>query len=128
MTIAAESTQWLLAGDPAIRWQTQRDSLAGDAVTVASEQRRIAAEGSGGRLLSLQDPAGTWADGMHTPKWKSTTYTMLLLRQLGLSPDNSQAERACTLLLDSGICDDGGIGYGFRPETCVTGIVLSILS
>jgi GNAT superfamily N-acetyltransferase len=45
-----------------------------------------------------------------------------------------QARTACTLLLDRGFQRDGGINYGIwakwtrRSETCVTGMVLSILS
>jgi hypothetical protein len=66
---------------------------------------------------------------MYNPKWISTTYTMLLLRQLGLPPDNEKGRRACRLLLERGLCSDGGIGFGWgRSETCVTGIVLSIVA
>ncbi|MCP4201433.1 MAG: hypothetical protein GY769_05800 [bacterium] len=99
------------------------------ASTLAREQRRVATEGWGARLLALQDPEGTWAGRMYSPKWISTTYTMLLLRDLGLPPGNRQARRACELLLDRGLYRDGGIGFGWgRSETCVTGMVLSILS
>jgi hypothetical protein len=55
---------------------------------------------------------------------------MLLLRDLGLPANNPQAQKACTLLLDRGLQPDGGINYGRRDrsETCITGMVLSILS
>jgi len=121
---------WLLAGDPAIRWQVRRDLLGASADEVADEQQRVACEGWGARLLALQDPEGTWAGRMYSPKWISTTYTMLLLRDLGLPPENSQAQRACSLLLDRGFHPrDGGIGFDWgMSETCVTGMVLSILS
>ncbi|HMF12313.1 MAG TPA: hypothetical protein VKE94_08405, partial [Gemmataceae bacterium] len=58
------------------------------------------------------------------------TYTMLLLRDFGLPATNRQARKACTLLLDQGLQRDGGINYGWWgvSETCVTGMVLSILS
>jgi hypothetical protein len=53
---------------------------------------------------------------------------MLLLRDFGLPAANRQAQRACTLLLDEGLQRDGGINYGWTPsETCITGMVLSIL-
>src|SRR4029079_1620150 len=67
--------------------------------------------------------------GMYTPKWTSTTYTMLLVRDFGLPSTNSQARAACKLLLDRGLHADGGINYvpGSRSETCITGMVLSIL-
>ena len=72
--------------------------------------------------------------GLYTPKWISTTYTMLLLRDFGLEAENENARKACALLLDSGLKPDGGIDYGTwakwtrRGETCVTGMVLSLLS
>jgi hypothetical protein len=120
---------WLLTGDPAIRWQTLRDLTGAPANAVESEQRMVASAGWGARLLAKQNPEGTWAGGIYTPKWTSTTYTMLLLRDLGLPPGNRQAERACALLLDRGFYKDGGISYGWgASETCVTGMVLSILS
>src|ERR1017187_3159428 len=68
---------WLLAGDPAIRWQVLRDPR---------EQRRIAKEGWGAQFLQHQDPDGRWAHGIYNPKWTSTTYTLVLLRSLGLEP------------------------------------------
>lgn len=124
-------TEWLLEGDPAIRWQTQRDLLGADELVVEAERRQVATTGWGAKLLSYQDPSGLWAGGLYSPKWTSTTYTMLLLRRLGLEPDHPQAERACRLLLDKGFYADGGINY-FRSfkhsETCVTGMVLSILA
>src|SRR5437899_5768549 len=129
---------WLLDGDPAIRWQTLRDLVGAADRTVERERRRVARDGWGVRLLARQDPEGTWAggrssdDGLYHPKWISTTYTMLLLRDFGLPVNNRQARRACTLLLDRGLQRDGGINYGVwgtgRSETCITGMVLSILS
>jgi hypothetical protein len=54
---------------------------------------------------------------------------MLLLRDFGLPSANPQARKACALLLDHGLQRDGGINYGWggRGETCITGMVLSIL-
>jgi hypothetical protein len=121
---------WLLAGDPAIRWQALRDLVGAPDRTVERERRRISRDGWGARLLAKQHPAGTWARGLYTPKWISTTYTMLLLRDFGLMPSNRQARRACALLLDGGLQRDGGINYDWRgrSETCISGMVLSLLS
>jgi len=128
--------RWLLDGEPTIRWQTLRDLVgAGERIT-ERERNRVAREGWGARLLARQDPEGTWAGGqsgdggLYSPKWISTTYTMLLLRDFGLPVTNRQARRACPLLLDQGLQRDGGINYGWRgrSETCITGMILSILS
>lgn len=122
---------WLLDGDPSIRWQVYADLLNPDEQTIWKERKKITTEGWGSRLLSLQDEAGTWANGVYSPKWASTTYTLVLLRRLGLDPDNRQAQKGAEILLNRGFYKDGGINY-FRSfkysETCVTGMVLSILS
>jgi hypothetical protein len=130
MNSSGELSSWLLDGDAAIRWQAMRDLFAAAPAAVERERDKVAREGWGGRVLALQDPAGTWGGGLYTPKWTSTTYTMLLLRDFGLAPSNRQAQRACSLLLDRGLCLDGGVHFGRtdRGETCVTGMVLSILS
>jgi hypothetical protein len=129
-----------MEGDPAIRWQIMRDLTGAAESTVLRERRRIAREGWGVRLLARQDPDGRWAggkspdSGLYSPKWISTTYTLLLLRDFGLAEDNKQAHMACGLLLDRGLQPDGGIGldtwakWTHRSETCVTGMVLSILA
>jgi hypothetical protein len=130
------ANSWLLEGDPAIRWQVLCDVVGAAESTVERERRKVARAGWGARLLGKQDTEGTWAGGLssdgglYSPKWISTTYTMLLLRDLGLVAANRQARNACSLLLDQGLQRDGGINYGWRgrSETCITGMVLSILS
>src|SRR5580704_16718645 len=126
--------QWLLGGDPAIRWQTLRDLVGAAQGTIERERRRVARDGWGARLLARQGPEGKWAgglssdSGLYSPKWTSTTYTMLMLRDFGLPATNRQARKACALLLDGGLQRDGGINYGTwakwtgRGETCITGM------
>jgi hypothetical protein len=139
--VRGAATEWLLAGDPAIRWQTLRDLVGAAASVVERERERISRVGWGARLLAKQDAAGTWAGGgkapdagLYTPKWISTTYTLLTLRDFGLSPKSKHARRACKPLLEQGLRRDGGVNYGTwakwedRGETCVSGMVLSILS
>lgn len=123
--------EWLLAGDPAIRWQALRDLTAAPPQEVEAERQRVGTEGWGARLLAEQAPSGMWGGGLYGPKWISTTYTLLSLRQLGLPPENHQAQAGCRLLFERGIYKDGGINY-FKSmntsEACVTGMVLSILA
>jgi hypothetical protein len=131
----ADATRWLLDGDPAVRWQALRDLVGAGERAVARERAKVAREGWGARLLAKQGADGRWAagrssdGGLYSPKWISTTYTMLTLRDFGLPARNRQARKACALLLDGGLQRDGGINYGWRgrSETCITGMVLSIL-
>jgi hypothetical protein len=121
---------WLLEGDPSIRWQALRDLAGAPERTWQREQRKVATAGWGSQLLALQDADGRWASCVYSPKWTSTTYTLLLLRDLGLPAGNRQAVRACRLLLDEGFAPDDGINFWQKrsrhSETCVTAMVLSI--
>ena len=121
---------WLLDGDPAIRWQTLRDLVGAPADVVARNRSEVSRAGWASRLLALQDPDGNWGGGLYTPKWTSTTYSMLLLRDFGLPPDDPRAARACDQLLERGLRPDGGINFGRsdRGETCITGMVGAILA
>jgi hypothetical protein len=122
----------LLQGDPAIRWQVLRDLLDRAAPAVRGEQSRVASSGWGSRLLALQAGDGRWGQGLYNPKWTSTTYTLLLLRALGLPAVSSQAKAGTMVLLDAGLYRDNGINFWLPrrkcSETCVTGIVLAIAS
>lgn len=131
MQVNPEILNWLLDGDPAIRWQVQRDLLDEPLRVYEAEQQRVAKEGWGARLLALQDDDGRWGGGLYSPKWTSTTYTLLALRMLGLPAGNPQARAGCRLLLEQGLFPDGGINfshYAKHSETCITGMVLSILA
>jgi hypothetical protein len=121
--------QWLLSGDPAVRWQVLRDLVKDD--RYAREREKVATEGWGKRLLDLQDKDGRWAGGFYTPKWTSTHYTLLLLKRLGLPPDNEKAGKACDVLLNTGFRPNGGISYWAHypnGETCIDGMSLAIFS
>ncbi len=122
---------WLLEGDPAIRWQVMRDLLGIDEVATAAERERISGEGWGARLLALQEPSGRWGDGLYSPKWVSTHYTLMLLRRMGLAPGHPGAIKGCEFILNHGFQEDGGIGVHrtrTQSETCVTGMALSMVA
>lgn len=129
--VTPETMNWLLDGDPAIRWQVMRDLLDEEEVVFNQEREKIATRGWGARFLSFQEPSGLWAGGIYGPKWISTTYTMLTLRRIGLPSSNEQVQIGCQQLMERGYYLDGGINY-FRShqqsEVCVTGMVLSVLS
>ena len=126
MTAVPETITWLLAGDPAVVWQVQRDLLVRAPSTWKRTRRRVATEGWGARLLSHRSPDGTWGGGLYNPKWTSTFYTLRLLRQLGLPPNNREGVASCRLLIDEGVTERGGVSLwnGGWADTCVTGMLL----
>ena len=114
-----ELVAWLLEGDPSIRWRVHRDILASPASAVAAERARVAAEGWGAKLISLQDPDGRWGGGDYSPKWISTTYTLLHLLWLGLPSRSPAALAGCERLWE----------WESRwrvPETCIASMLVRL--
>ena len=122
-----EVLDWLLDSDPAIRWQVMRDLTGESASRVATERARVANEGWGARLLSLQTDDGQWGGGVYSPKWISTTYTLLLLRHLGVDPDDRRVRAAIDLVSDRVVM--GGKSrpfFDYSTEVCITGMALAL--
>jgi hypothetical protein len=112
---------WLLQGDPAVRWRVLRDLDGAAEQQWARERRRVATEGWGAALLAEQDDAGGWGGGVYSPKWTSTTYTLLHLMWLGLVPGHPAALRGCEQLWQ----------WQARwrvPETCITSMLVRLTS
>ena len=122
---------WLLSGDPSIRWQVLRDLVGASPHDVETECRRVAVEGWGVRLLAAQDVDGQWSHALYSPKWTSTTYTLLLLHWLGLPSGHPQALAGCRQVWDDARFYDGGLTLAKsikEPETCVTAILVLLAS
>lgn len=116
-----ELVEWLLEGDPAIRWRVLQYLTDASDDEVAEERSRVATEGWGARLLAAQNPDGGWGDGVYSPKWTSTTYTLLRLLWLGLPSGHPAALRGCEQLWE----------WQSRwrvPETCIVGILVRLTS
>src|SRR5687768_4591800 len=108
MTLADDSViGWLLEGDPAIHWQVLPDLLERTEPEWQAERAKVATTGWGAQLLAHQAADGSWPPGIYA-KWQGTHYTLLLLRSLGLAPENGDARRGAALLLKQGLQQDGG--------------------
>ncbi len=90
--------QWLLDGDPAIRWQVLRDLTGAPAAVIAAERARVATEGAGAQLLALQGDDGAWGGTAWNHGWNSTMHVLTLLREFGLDPAGAAAQRAVNLV------------------------------
>jgi hypothetical protein len=122
--------QWLLESDPSIRWQVMRDLMNLPANEVAVERARVAAEGTGARLLALQAPDGKWGGAAWNRGWDSTMHVLSLLRELGLDPASDEARRAVELVRDRvtwrGCAPEEAAGNPFftgEIEPCINGQV-----
>lgn len=121
--------QWLIKGDPAIRWQVKKDLLGVEKSVYEAERLRLAETGWAADLLQRQGPDGLWGNSVYDGKWTSTTYTLYLLKLVGLPPQNEQARQGCARLLESGLYQNREIRFSRgqkQQDVGVTGLVLSI--
>ncbi len=131
--------EWLLAGDPAIRWQALRDLLDAPQAEWRAERAKVRSHGWGARLLALQDPDGQWAGGAFVPAgfdwsewqqvgqpWTATTYALTQLRELGLDPASERAQRAVRLVGTGSRWDQAGQPFWEgETEECINGRTLA---
>ena len=64
---------------------------------------------------------------MRSPKWTSTTYTLLLLERLGLERGDARALAGCRQLWEGARWYGGGLTLAKsirEPETCITGMLV----
>ncbi len=107
------------------------DLLHASQEVIDTERARVAVQGWGAALLAAQSADGRWADALYSPKWTSTTYTLLLLHWLGLPPGNKQAVSGCRQVWDGARFFDGGLTLAKsirQPETCITAMLVLLAS
>ena len=123
---------WLLEGDPAIRWLVLRDLTNKSPDEVAAARTRVEHDGWGARLLALEDPDGLWAGGACFPAsytggepgqpWTATMHTLQTLQLLGLDPGSESARRAIALVAENGRWEHAGQRYfDGEVEPCING-------
>jgi len=120
---------WLLEEDVSIQYQVWRDLLGSDKKKL---QFQIAKEGWGSKILSKRNSDGHWGDRFYQPKWISTHYTLLDLRNLNLPSNNEIVQETIELVLQNNLADDGGIQLGpstsQHSDICVNGMFLNYAS
>lgn len=121
--------EWLLQGDISLQYQVHRDLLGNERKDL---QERIADEGWGKQFLSKRKPDGHWGQKFYQPKWISTHYTLLDLRNLWLCPENEKVKETIEMTLATCKSDDGGICLGpstsVHSDVCVNGMFLNYAS
>jgi hypothetical protein len=122
--------QWLLDGDPSIRWQAMRDLTDAPADQIEAERAKVATAGVGARLLDLQARDGRWGGAAWNRGWNSTMHVLSLLREMGLDPRCDAARSAAARVRDQVTwrgcgppeADDNAFFEG-EVEPCINGQV-----
>jgi len=126
--IEPQLIDWLLEGDVSIQYQTHRDLLDSERPHL---QERIATEGWGARFLSQRKEEGHWGQRFYQPKWISTHYTVLDLKNLNISPYNKAIRQSISQVIQTLKGPDGGIlpiGAEKKSDMCVNGMFLNYAS
>jgi len=120
--------EWLLEGDISIQYQVYRDLLA---IEKPHLRERIAVEGWGRQFLSYRKKEGHWGQRFYQPKWISTHYTILDLKNLAISQNNNEIKQSILQVIQKLKGSDGGIfpiGAEKKSDVCVNGMFLNYAS
>jgi hypothetical protein len=119
---------WLLEGDICIQYQVYRDLLNCDKPKL---RNKIESTGWGYLFLKNRLANGHWGKSFYQPKWTSTHYTLLDLKNLNISPKNKLIKETLNIIFENEKGPDGGIlpiGIAQRSDVCVNGMVLNYAS
>ena len=117
---------WLLEGDVSIQYQVHRDLLSANREDL---QQRIEKEGFGLGFLSKRNPKGHWGKAFYQPKWVSSHYTLMDLRNLCVSPSNVLIKESIDIILNTCKSKDGGVlPNSKKSDVCLNGMVLNYMS
>lgn len=123
-----ELIKWLLKGDVSVQYQTNRDLLLNNNKTL---QDRISSEGWGKKFLSKRNENGHWGQKFYQPKWISTHYTLLDLRNLCISPETPVPKETIDRILKEEKGPDGGVLPISKEQVCdvcLNGMLLNYAS
>lgn len=138
MTIDPTVLDWLLSGDPALRWQVERDLSGAPPDVWEATRARVATEGFGAELLAHQDADGQWAGGAFFPAgffgspeskapgqpWVATTWALKDLREWGV--DASALAGTAQLLAANSRWEYEDLPYwGGEVDVCINAYTLA---
>lgn len=128
MMMRSDIIAWLCQGDPSIVYQVNRDLYKKEDADLRVLREDISKDDWGAHLLKLQKADGHWGDGYYHPKWTSTHYTLLILKNLGIV-SNVALHNICEKVLNEEKGKDGGMSptvHRIHSDCCITGMFLNV--
>ena len=122
---------WLLDGDVSIQYRTHRFLLHSSAEVQQRLQQNIALEGFGARLLSCRSANGHWGLHYYQPKWTSTHYTLLDIKNLYAPESLPPCREMVARMFRECVLENGGLNLSkseLPSDVCVNGMVLNYSS
>ncbi|NLO15379.1 MAG: hypothetical protein GX123_04980 [Clostridiales bacterium] len=126
-----EIINWLLNGDISVQYMTHKLILDSDQPVIKELHDRIATEGFGAELLSHRSENGHWGRHYYQPKWTSTHYTLLELKNLCAPQTLKPCQEMVMRMFEECANTDGGMNlskYEHPSDICVDGMVLNYAS
>ncbi|MDF2485801.1 MAG: hypothetical protein K0R46_1969 [Herbinix sp.] len=121
--------EWLMEGDIAIRYQVMRDLLQVSQQQLEDVQKAIAENGWGRQLLDMRNKeTGIWGNGLYSPKWISTHYTLLQLKDFGFPGTHPDFVASSRVLLNGMWHNRGEVKRNYYVDLCVAAMILGICS
>ncbi len=120
--------EWLLEGDVSIEFQVHHDLLDSEQQILKD---RIAKEGWGREFLSFRKSNGHWGQKFYQPKWISTHYTLMDLKNLCIPRGIPEIDDTINLVLINEKGNDGGFlphGIPCVSDVCVSAMILNYSS
>jgi hypothetical protein len=119
---------WLCQGDPSIIYQVNRDLYEKEDSLLRALRKDVIRNSWAKQLLSMQRADGHWGNGYYQPKWTSTHYTLLILKNLCIE-SSDELRNICTRVLNEEKGRDGGMSptaHRIHSDCCITGMFLNI--
>lgn len=122
---------WLLDGDVSIQYMTHHLLLHSSEIVQQQLRQRIPLEGFGARLLSCRSDTGHWGRHYYQPKWTSTHYTLLDLKNLCVPETLASCREMVGRMFQECLLENGGLDlskHEHPSDVCVDGMALNYAS
>lgn len=125
--------QWLLDSDPSLQYLAEKNlKISGlKENELDMLQRNIENSGYGRLYLNTRNPDGHWGSYYYQPKWTSTHYALLDMKNLGMPQSQLACKEIVFRMFDECMYDDGGINLAkskIPSDICVDGMILNYAS
>lgn len=118
--------KWLMEGDVSVQYRVKKELLGEEDFELKNS---ISEEGYGKRFLDKKNDNGHWGREYYQPKWINSHYTLLDLKYLGIS-SNESIDETLNLILENNKSSDGGINPSKgidESDVCINGMCLNYM-
>ena len=118
--------KWLNEGDASIKYWVSKDLLKEDEKVYEKLRQQIHKTGWVRRLIDLWDAdTKRWGGAIYSPKWISTTYTLLDIKNFGTDPSIECYQQSAKLLIDS-MWANRSPERKYPLDLCICGFLLNL--